>query len=138
MIGKFVMCSRQLDPWHVAGNALVFGHRAGLRAGLSASRLYAVAMASQAFRVEIHRLSVEVMVRVVARKATDSRVIRVITFAARQAVGLEADVGNRRVVLLNYFRPGPVTLATEIGSLVRGELDQLGQLFWYCRSRTAG
>ena len=130
MIGKFVMRPRQLDPWHVAGDAIVFGNRAGLRAGFRRHRSYAgnfsVAMAGQTFRVEIHYLRVEVVMRVVAGEAADTRVVRVITLAAGQAVGLKADVGNARISLGDDFRPGPVTLAAEIGSLVRGELDQPG------------
>ena len=124
------MRARQLDPRHVAGHAFVFGDRAGLGAGFSAGRscaaTFSVAMAGQTFRVEIHGLSVEVVVRVVARQAADPRVVRVIAFAAGQPVGLEADVGDARISLCDDFRPGPVTLTAEIGSLVRGELDQPG------------
>ena len=82
----------------MAGHALVFGDRTGLGARFSTR------MTGQAFGVEIYFLRViEVVVRVVAGQAADARVVRVIAFAPRQAVGLEADVGNTGVRLCRYF-----------------------------------
>ena len=40
--------------------------------------------------------------------------------------------------LEGYFRPGAVTLAAEVGSLFRGETDQLVQVFWRRRVVIAG
>ena len=88
-------------------------------------------MTGQAFGVEIYFLRVvEVVVRVVAGQATDARVVRVIAFASGQPVRLEADISNTEVSLEGDFRPGAVTLAAEVGSLFRGETDQLVQVFW--------
>ena len=89
MIRKFVMRSRQVDPRHMARDALVFGHRTGLGSGFPAR------MTGQAFGVEIYFLRIiEVVVRVVAGQAADTRVVRVIAFAPRQPVRLETDVSN--------------------------------------------
>ena len=85
-------------------------------------------MTGQTFWVEIHGLRVEVVMRIVAGQAADARVLRVIAFAPREAVGLEADVGNARIRLRRYFRPGAVTLPAEIGSLFCREADELVQV----------
>ena len=118
MIGKFVVRSRQVELRHVAGHTIRFGDRTSLRARFwrcrfSRGRLCA-AVAGQALGVEIHRRGSEVVVRIVARQAADARIVWVVAFAARQAIRLKADVGNARVSLHGYFRPGAVTLAAKL------------------------
>lgn len=98
MIGEFVVSPRQLDPWHVARYAVLFGDRTGFRARLCRDRLsrgiLPAAMARQTPSVEIYLLSAEVVVWIVASEAANARIIRVVAFAAREAVRLKADVGN--------------------------------------------
>ena len=67
--------------------------------------------------------------RIVARQAADSRIIHVVTFAAGQAVRLEADVGDARVPLHSNFRPSAMALTTEVRYLLGGELVWLGFFF---------
>ena len=83
VIGKFVVRSRQFKLGHVARYAFVFSNRTRLGSGL------ATRMTGQTFAVEIHRFGLEVMMRIVAGQTTDARILRVITFAARQAVWLD-------------------------------------------------
>jgi hypothetical protein len=124
MIGKFVVRSRQLDPGHVAGHALVLGNRANLRTRFAA-RAFDPAMTSQTFRVEVYGLWIEVMVRVMASKTTDARVIRVIASAARQAVRLETDIGDTGMWLRGDFRPGAMALTAKVRRQFGGKPNQL-------------
>lgn len=81
-------------------------------------------MARKTSRIKIHRLRIEVMMRVMASQAADSCVVWVETFATRQPVGLKANIGDARVVLKGNFCPGSMTLAAKVGRLFRGEPDQ--------------
>ena len=67
--------------------------------------------------------------RIVARKTADSRIIHVVTLAAGQAIGLEADVGDARVWLHSNFRPSAMALSTEVRYLLGRELAWLGFFF---------
>src|SRR5271157_3702349 len=116
MVGKFVVRPGQLDFWHVAGHAFVLGHLAGLRARFPA------AVAGQTLWVVIERLAAQFVVRVMAREATDPRVIRVVALAARQPVRLEANVPYPQVTLKHNLFPRAVTLPAEVGDLLRGEV----------------
>ena len=142
MIGEFVVRPRQLDPWHVARYAVIFGDRTAFRARLCRDRLcrgiLPAAMAGQTPCVEVYLLGAEVVVRVVASEAANARIIRVVAFAAGQAVRLKADIGDPGVSQRNHFRPGSVTLAAKVGCLVRGEPNQPMQVFWHSRLGFAG
>ena len=70
-------------------------------------------MTSQTFAIEIYRFRFEVMMRIVARQTTDARILGVLTFAARQPVRLETNIGNARVRLGSNFRPGAMALPTK-------------------------
>jgi len=133
MIRKFVVRAWQLKLRHVAGHTLFFGHRTRFCARLQAGRFRVAGISAcvtgEAFVVEVHRLRVEVVVRVVAGEATHARIVRVVAFATREAIRLKADVGNTRVRLSRYLCPGAMTLAAEIGRLIGGEPDQSGQIF---------
>src|SRR5204863_7358806 len=72
MIRKPVVCTGQLEFWHMAGHTLVFGDRAGLRARFPA------AMTGRALRVVVDRFVAHLVVRVVAREAAKSCVIRIL------------------------------------------------------------
>ena len=115
MIRKLVVCTGQLEFWHMAGHTLVFGDRAGLRARFSAS------VTRLAFWVVVDRFVAHLVVRVVAREAANSCVIRIVALTARQTVRLEANVSNAQVTLQGNFFPRPVTLSAEVRHLLGGQ-----------------
>jgi len=102
------MRSRQFKLGHVARYAFVFRNRTRFGAG------FAARMTGETFAVEIHRLGLEVVMRIVAGQTTDACILRVVAFATRQPVGLKANVGNARVRLRGNLRPGAMTLATKL------------------------
>lgn len=64
--------------------------------------------------------------RIVARQTADSRIIRVVTLAAGQAIRLEANVGNAQIRLHSNFCPGAMTLPAEVRHLLGSEFVWLG------------
>lgn len=62
-----------------------------------------------------------------ARQAANSRVVRIVTLALREAVRLEANVRDGGVLLQGYFFPGAVTLSTEVRRSLRGESTEFEQ-----------
>src|ERR1700722_993828 len=130
VIGEFEVRSGQFELRHVAGDTIAFCDRASLRTRFWAGRFsggrFCSAVASQALGVEVHRFWTEVVVRVVARQAADARVVRVETLAARDAIRLEANVGDAWARLHGYLRPGTMTLAAKIRGLVSRHPDQPG------------
>ena len=114
MIGKLVVRPGQLEFWHVAGHTFFCGHRTRFRTQFTA------AMTGLAFRVVIDEFAAHFVVRVMAREAANSRVVRVVAPATRQAVRLEANVCNAQVTLQGNFFPRPVTLSAEVRHLLRG------------------
>ena len=115
MIRKLVVCTGQLEFWHVAGYTFVSGDRAGLRASFPAS------VTRLAFCVVVDRFVAHLVMRVMAREAADSCVIRIVAFTARQPVRLEANVSNAQVTLQGNFFPRPVTLSAEVRHLFGGQ-----------------
>jgi hypothetical protein len=78
-------------------------------------------MTRLAFRVVVQGLGAYFFVRIVAGHAAYARIIRVIAFAAGQSIGLKANIRDIRVSLHRNVRPGPVTLAAEVGCLLGGQ-----------------
>ncbi len=109
MIRKLVVRSGQLEFWHMAAYTFVRGHRARLRAGFSGT-----AVTGLAFCVVIYRSVAHLVVRVMARQAADSRVVRIVAPAPRQPIGLKANVRYAQITLQRNFFPRPVTLSAEV------------------------
>lgn len=114
MIRKLVVGTGQLKFWHMAGHTFVRGYRACLGARLPAT------MTRLAFCVVIDRFTAHFMVRVMARQTANSSVVRIVTLAPRQPVGLEANIRYAQVALQGNFFPCPVALSAEVGHLFRG------------------
>ena len=112
MIREFIVCPGQLQFWHVAGHALLRGHFADFRARFSTP------VASDTFYVVIRGFAAHFVMRIVAREAADSRVVRVVAFASRKTVWLEANIRNAGIFLQCNLFPGPVTLPAEVGGLL--------------------
>src|SRR5713101_2709200 len=108
MIRKLVVCPGQLEFWHMAGYAFVRAHRGGLRDRLPAT------MTGPAFCVVIDRLTAHFVVRVMTRQTADSRVVRIVAFAARQPIGLKANVRYAQITLQRNLFPCAVTLPAEV------------------------
>jgi hypothetical protein len=108
MIRKLVVCPGQLEFWHMAGHTFVGGHGAGLCAKFPPT------VTGLAFCVVIDWFATHFVVRVMAREAANSRVVRIVAFAARQPVRLEANIRYAQVALQGNFFPRPVTLSAEI------------------------
>ena len=70
---------------------------------------------------------VHLFVRVVAGNTADALIVRVVAFAFRQAVGLEANVGNARLSLHRNFLPCAMTLPAEVGHLLGRKSIQIGR-----------
>ena len=108
MIRKLVVRPGQLEFWHVAAYTFVRGHRARLRAGFPAT------VTGLAFCVVIYWFTAHFVVRVVARQAANSRVVRIVALAARQPVGLKPNVRYAQITLQRNFLPRSVTLPAEV------------------------
>jgi hypothetical protein len=70
----------------------------------------------------------DVVMRMVARQAANSRFVMVITFAVGKAVRLKANVLKAWMRVSGNFRPCSVTLAAKVGGFFRGKSIQLCQL----------
>ena len=95
MVGEPKVTSRELNFWHVTGDASFPCH--GARAGKMASDFWnnglwrrLLRVASQAFRIIVSRIGVPARMRIVAGQATDPRVLRVIATAVSEPIGLKA------------------------------------------------
>ena len=120
MIREFVVGARQFDLGHMARDAVVFRHRTGFGFNLSAP------MTGLALCVIVSRLYAGFCVRVVAGQATNARVIGVVAFTAPKPIRLEANVVDAVVFLHQYFYPGAMAAAAEVGRLFRAEIAQAG------------
>ena len=109
----------QLNLRHVARRAAAGRHLAGPRFWLAAR------MTGLALGVVIGCFGVYILMRVVAGKATDSGIIRVIAPAARQSIRLEPDIGDVQLARQCDFLPRAVTLSAKSGNLISGESAQM-------------
>jgi hypothetical protein len=68
--------------------------------------------------------------RIVTSETTDARIVWIVAFALRETIRLEPDIGNAWPRLHGDFGPGTVTLAAEVGHLLRRQILQAGQAGW--------
>ena len=71
-------------------------------------------MTGQAFAVVETVVADEVLVRIVAGKAGDARIVAVETAAVGKAIGLEADAGQATPSIADHGFPRAVALSAEI------------------------
>lgn len=127
MIVKAHQAVRQLHLRHMATRAFAARDWAslGIRAtdGLSARVLRS--MTRQTLSIIGSLVRREVLMRVVARNAADSRVGAIETFAARQPIRLKTDIDFAAPVAPDDRFPGAVTLAAKIRYVFGGQFFQI-------------
>ena len=116
MIGELRMATGQINLGHVAAGAVVFGHWAGLYVRRRRRRFGRI-VAGETFHIVRGRVVVYRLMRIVAGKTTDPRVIADEAFADFKAIRLKAHEGRAVPFVAHHGVPGAMTLAAEIGDL---------------------
>ena len=120
MVGKIIVQLWNSYLRHVAGHAIALAHgtRAPrvIRHGLRVPAQY---MTSKAFHIVRLRVSNQLVMRIVARKAGDSLIALSPALAILKPVGWRADCGNARTAAELDIPPRGVTRAAEINSVRR-------------------
>jgi hypothetical protein len=80
-------------------------------------------MASLTLRVVVYRLAGGLLMWVVARKAANALIVRVVAFAAGQTIRLEANIRDTRLALTSNLFPGAMTLTAKVRGLFGGKPD---------------
>ena len=114
MIREFVMRARHLEFRHVTRDAVFFGHFTHFGTRLSSS------VTCPAARIITCIAAVQLDMRIVTSGASDALIIRVVTFAAREPVRLEANIRDPEHTRACDFFPGTMTLSAEIRRVFRG------------------
>src|SRR5882724_3909076 len=83
-------------------------------------------MAGKAFGIVSRGLSLHLTMRIVASRATDASVRRVVAFAVGQPVGLEPDVANIARPFQRDLRPRAMAAPAGVRHFLYCELRQLG------------
>src|SRR5579859_4325662 len=100
----------------MAACALLFCDRAGLCSTRHRRSLGRI-VAGKTFRIVRDRVVVYPLVRIVAGKAADARVIADKAFAVFKAIGLKSHKGRPVPFITHHRVPGAMTLSAEVGDL---------------------
>src|SRR5580698_9194051 len=100
----------------MAACAVVFGYGAGLCVrGCRCS--FGPSVAGETFRIVRDRAVVYGLMRIVAGKAADARVIADKAFAVFKSIGLKSHEGGTVPFVAHHGVPGAMTLSAEVGYL---------------------
>src|SRR5947209_19887710 len=111
MIGEFIVRPGKLQFRHVARHAILIGNGA----------VFGARMAGQTFTIVKRICADYFLMNVVASHATDPFVGTIVALAGCQSIRLEAKIVNVVWSIRGDLRPSSMTLAAEIGQLLRVE-----------------
>ena len=95
----------QFDFWHVAGRAFVCAHRTRGRSAWFGFRIFRLGeMTCKTLRVVISRVFLQLLVRIVAGQASDSRIVGVMPAAIEHTIRLETNIVDGRLTRHEHRR----------------------------------